>query len=218
MGQEGSEKWTAAADLQPTLPKSDGRSGMAGGVAGFDTGPGNVLMDLWCSRHTGASFDAAGAWAGNGKPSLPLLAELLNEPYFRRPAPKSTGRDLFNERWLARALKSFGVSTMPPPVDIQATLLELTAHTICDALSAHAIDALYACGGGAHNHALMQRLQTLMPAARVETTASLGVPPDWVEAVAFAWFALQAIDGIPANLPQVTGARGPRILGAIYPA
>jgi len=192
--------------------------GSDGGTRGFDTGPGNVLMDFWCERHTGRSFDDSGMWAGTGEVVPALLEVMLRDPYFTRPAPKSTGRDLFNPAWLARQLAQCSKAGPLAPSDVQATLLELTARSIADGLAAQAVDAVFVCGGGARNERLMQRLQMLMGAAPVRSTAAIGIPPDWVEAVAFAWFALQAIHSKPANLPQVTGARGPRVLGAIYPA
>ena len=187
----------------------------AGAVLGFDTGPGNLLMDMWCLRHRGAAFDAAGAWAATGKVIDSLLADMRNDAYFARQPPKSTGRDDFNERWLTRfKLDRF------PAVDVQATLLELIVLTIGDAVHRFCPDThdLYACGGGASNTHLLQRLQTSLSDVSVATTAQLGLHPDWVEAVAFAWLARQTVLGLPGNLPEVTGARGSRVLGAIYPA
>ena len=189
-----------------------------GEVGGFDTGPGNVLIDLWCQRNTGRPFDDSGAWARTGKVDDMLLGILLADPFFARPAPKSTGRDLFNARWLAERLEQFVAAQDLPPEDIQATLLELTARSIVNSAADSAIDALFVCGGGARNDYLMERLRTLLGGKPVESTNAIGVPPDWVEAVAFAWFALQTLNGTPANLPRVTGARGLRMLGAIYPA
>ena len=189
-----------------------------GGVGGFDTGPGNVLIDLWCQRNTGRPFDDSGAWARTGKVDDMLLGLLFADPFFARPAPKSTGRDLFNARWLAERLEQFAAAQGLPPEDIQATLLELTARSIVNSAAESAIDALFVCGGGARNDYLMERLRTLLGGKPVESTNAIGVPPDWVEAVAFAWFALQTLNGTPANLPRVTGARGLRMLGAIYPA
>lgn len=186
-----------------------------GGVTGFDTGPGNVLMDLWCARHTGRPYDAAGAWAAGGKVVPGLLAALRAEPYFGLPIPKSTGRDLFNEAWLtARLDGQAGASAQ----DVQTTLLELTATSIADALRDSAADTAFLCGGGAHNAALRQRLAALAAPMRVATTDALGVPPDWVEAVAFAWLAREFVAGTPLDLRAVTGAAGPRRLGALYPA
>lgn len=185
---------------------------------GFDTGPGNVLMDAWCQRHTGRTFDDAGAWARTGQVISTLLEAMLGEPYFARPAPKSTGRDLFNEEWLSLHLARSQTVGPFAPQDVQATLLELTARSIVECMATEGVDAVFVCGGGAGNAYLMERLQFLMGGKPVRSTAAIGVPPDWVEAVAFAWFALQTVLGRPANLPQVTGARGLRMLGAVYPA
>jgi Predicted molecular chaperone distantly related to HSP70-fold metalloproteases len=190
------------------LPKSDA-------ALGFDTGPGNLLMDMWCLRHQGAVFDAAGAWAASGTVIESLLTDMRNDAYFARQPPKSTGRDDFNERWLARfAPDRFAAA------DVQATLLELTARTVADAVRRFCpgTQELYACGGGASNAHLLQRLQACLDNVSVTTTAQLGLHPDWVEAVAFAWLARQTVLGLAGNLPEVTGARGSRVLGAIYPA
>jgi len=180
---------------------------------GFDSGPGNLLMDGWCEAHTGARFDRDGRWAAGGTPDPRLLAALLAEPYFARPAPKSTGRDLFDLDWLRRAL--------PPgidPRDVQATLLELTARTIADAAAAFGAQEVFVCGGGANNGALMNRIDALLSPASVSTTAELGIDPQAVEAAAFAWLASRRVAELPGNLPVVTGARGPRVLGALYRA
>jgi anhydro-N-acetylmuramic acid kinase len=189
-------------------------------VSGFDTGPGNVLMDLWCARHRGADFDRDGAWAASGRADAALLARLLAEPYFAAPSPKSTGRDRFNAGWLATKLAAHGAPA-PDAGAVQATLLELTARTIAaavDAASAPAAKAeVLVCGGGANNSALMCALAAALAPRRVVTTASCGVAVEHVEALAFAWLARQALAGRPGNLPKVTGARGLRILGAIYP-
>ncbi|MGD9951702.1 MAG: anhydro-N-acetylmuramic acid kinase [Burkholderiales bacterium] len=188
----------------------------AGGeVRGFDTGPGNCLMDLWAQIHLQQPLDRDGAWAARGKVDADLLEALLAEPYFAQSPPKSTGRDLFNEAWLRRRLPG-GVE----PQAVQATLLELTARTIERALRAHCPGArrLIACGGGVRNASLMARLRALLAPLPVETSEPHGLDPAWVEAAAFAWLAREALEGRPGNLPAVTGARGPRILGAIYPA
>ena len=182
---------------------------------GFDTGPGNVLLDAWIARHRGAGYDEAGAWAASGRAVPALLAALLSAPFFALPPPKSTGRDLFNPDWLDRALAK-AHAQQAAPEDVQATLLDLTAHSICNALHAHAVETLYVCGGGAHNQGLMRRLAALVAPCRVTTTADLGVPEDWVEAVAFAWLAWRRLEGQPGNLDSVTGAAGPRVLGAIH--
>lgn len=186
----------------------------AGTVTGFDSGPGNLLLDAWTQQHTGARFDAEGRWAAGGSVNTALLQTLLQTPYFAWPLPKSTGRDLFNLSWLDAAL---AVHT-DTPQNVARTLLELSIESIAQALTQHCagVQAVYVCGGGAHNQALMQGLSARcgLPMA---TTAALGVGVDWVEAVAFAWLAQRCVDGLPGNLPAVTGARGPRILGAIYP-
>lgn len=184
-------------------------------VTGFDTGPGNVLMDLWIQRHQGARYDANGDWAATGTPLEPLLECWLADGYFAAPPPKSTGRDLFNATWMEKGLPADGSAE-----DVQATLAMLTARSIAHALTrwCPGFDELFACGGGAHNRQLMKLLQQELPATRVSTTADLGLDPDWVEAAAFAWLARQCLTGQPGNLPAVTGAAGPRLLGAVYPA
>ncbi|TWC33164.1 anhydro-N-acetylmuramic acid kinase [Pseudomonas sp. SJZ079] len=186
-------------------------------VHGFDCGPGNVLLDAWIQRQRGESFDRDGAWAASGQVQPHLLQALQSDPYFQTQGPKSTGRELFNLTWLERHL-----SRLPeyPDADTQATLLELTASSIVAALqSAQAqTEELLVCGGGANNRALMARLSDLLPGCAVNSTAAHGVPADWVEAMAFAWLAHCCLEAIPANRPSVTGARGLRVLGAIYPA
>lgn len=186
-----------------------------GGVTGFDTGPGNVLLDLWARRHLGERHDSAGAWAKTGKVRADLLAQMLAEPYFGKLPPKSCGRDLFNPGWLERFPLQDAAAQ-----DVQATLAELSAQSIAAAVGGYCRQAaeLYVCGGGAHNLDLLERLRRNLPQRRVDTTAALGMDPDWVEAIAFAWLAKQTLDGRPASLPAVTGARGERVLGAIYPA
>jgi anhydro-N-acetylmuramic acid kinase len=189
----------------------------AGPVGGFDCGPGNVLMDLWCQRQRGLPHDAGGAWAAGGTVDAPLLARLLSDPYFRRPPPKSTGRDLFDAAWLDAHLAGSAVGEQ----DVMATLTEFTARAAADALRAHAAQtqAVYVCGGGAFNDHLMQRLAHHMPAhTRVRSTADAGVAPEQVEALAFAWLASAHVARRPGNVPSVTGAQGPRVLGALYPA
>ena len=186
-----------------------------GGVRGFDTGPGNVFVDLWHARHRGEPFDREGAWARTGTIDAPLLSRLLAEPYFALPPPKSTGRDLFNAGWLDAILAGRATA----PADVQATLVALTATTIADAIAAHCADAteVLVCGGGARNATLMDELSRRMHPRTVESTAAHGVPVDQVEALAFAWLARETLSGRAGNLPGVTGARGPRVLGAIYP-
>jgi anhydro-N-acetylmuramic acid kinase len=182
-------------------------------ATGFDCGPGNLLMDAWCSRRLGRPYDENGTWAASGNLLPDLLDRLLAEPYFGLPPPKSSGRDLFNIAWLERQLQG-GENA----ANVQATLLELTCRSIVQAIRDHSPGAteIYLCGGGAHNHALHSRLAALLPASSVKTTDTLGVDGDFLEATAFAWLAQQALHGKPANLPQVTGAKHPCILGAIY--
>lgn len=186
-------------------------------VAGFDCGPGNVLLDAWIHQQRGEHFDRDGQWAASGKVEPVLLKTLLSDPFFVTKGPKSTGREVFNLPWLSQHLSQLPAFAAE---DVQATLLELTALTIVESLQ-HAqpnTQELLVCGGGAHNQALMQRLAELLPDTKVSSTAVYGVDPDWVEAMAFAWLAHCCLEGIPANRPSVTGARGLRILGAIYPA
>ena len=184
-------------------------------VRGFDTGPANALMDAWCLRHHGAAYDRDGAFARSGKVDAALLARLLDDAWFIQAPPKSTGRDQFHLGWVEARL-SGGES----PADVQATLVALTARTVADALQATqpGTRRVVACGGGVHNPALMQALAEAMPAAIVETTREHGLDPDHIEAMGFAWLARQTMLGLPGNLPSVTGAAGPRVLGGIYPA
>lgn len=188
-----------------------------GAVRGFDTGPGNVLSDLWCARNRGVTFDAQGAWAATGKVLPPLLDVLLADPFFSAPPPKSTHRDKFNLSWLEERLRTAGTSEEAE--DVQATLVALTARTIGDAVRAYAPGAqeILVCGGGANNATLMRDLAAELAPRKVMTTADEGVPVEQVEALAFAWLAREALAGRPGNLPAVTGAKGPRVLGAIYP-
>lgn len=185
-----------------------------GAVTGFDTGPGNLLMDFWCERHLGEPYDRDGAWAAGGRVDGTLLARLLEEPYFALPAPKSTGRDLFTSAWLDARLGA--LPRTPAPRDVQATLAELTAATIAEACRAFGAEECRVCGGGARNAHLMARLATLLAPAEATSTAALGVDPGAVEALAFAWLARERLACRAANLPAVTGARGPRVLGAVY--
>ncbi|MBS0506505.1 MAG: anhydro-N-acetylmuramic acid kinase [Proteobacteria bacterium] len=188
-----------------------------GNVLGFDCGPANALMDHWCERHTGRPYDDQGAWARGGRPIAALLAALLAEPFLALPPPKSTGRDLFNPRWLDGHLAAWQDAA---PQDVQATLAEFTARSCAQDLLRHAPDCelLIVCGGGALNAYLMERLRALLPGVCVEGSERHGLPPLQVEAAAFAWLARQCLAGATASLPGVTGARGARILGAIYPA
>jgi len=185
-----------------------------GTVIGFDCGPGNGLLDAWIRHKQHKSFDASGKWAASGRVIPRLLRKLLAHPYFRRRPPKSTGRDEFHLRWVQRALTG-----SERPADVQATLLELAATTIARAVRDHGGGAreVFICGGGARNRALLARLAALLPGKRIATTAAIGIEPGHVEALAFAWLARQALRHRPGNLPSVTGARGARVLGAIYP-
>ena len=184
-------------------------------LLGFDCGPGNALMDAWCQTHTGLAFDDAGRWAAQGHVHAGLLAGLLDEPFFTKPPPKSTGRDLFNGSWLAGKL--VGMEAVAPQ-DVQATLTELTALSCARSLldTSPNCKTLVVCGGGALNDYLMVRLQTAVPDCRVTSSAELGLPPLQVEATAFAWLARQTMLGKTSSLKSVTGARGARILGGIY--
>jgi anhydro-N-acetylmuramic acid kinase len=184
-------------------------------VIGFDTGPGNCLLDSWARRHLGQSYDANGAWAAAGTVDATLLERLLAEPYFARPPPKSTGRETFSDAWLQLAL----AGRSPAPVDVQATLAELTAVTIARALRSGdgaEPQCVYLCGGGAFNGELLRRIGRALPKARVTTTAEYGIAAEHVEAAGFAWFAHRYLTGQPGNLPAVTGARHPVPLGALY--
>ncbi|MEO8805883.1 MAG: anhydro-N-acetylmuramic acid kinase [Burkholderiaceae bacterium] len=192
--------------------------GANGSTTGFDCGPGNALMDHWCQAHTGRPFDDGGAWAASGRVIEPLLNGMLADPYFALPAPKSTGRDRFHASWLGTQLRS--MATMPQPADVQATLAELTAACCANDVQRHAPRAaeLLVCGGGALNQHLMQRLATRLPEVRVKPSDERGLPATQVEACAFAWLARAFCAREPASLASVTGARGARILGALYPA
>ena len=191
-------------------------------VIGFDCGPGNALMDLWCQQHRGAPFDRDGAWAATGQVLPSLLQAMLAEPYFARSPPKSTGRDHFHAVWLSAHLAANAAHQVAPSaaVDVMATLTELTAQTACAAAQRHGAGAhaLLVCGGGAHNSILMRRLAVLLPGVMVSSTATRGAPPDQIEALAFAWLARAHVLRRAGNLPAVTGADRPRILGAMYPA
>jgi anhydro-N-acetylmuramic acid kinase len=191
----------------------------SGRTIGFDCGPANVLMDLWTHRHSGAPFDPDGAWAASGAVVPALLASMQAEPYFGRRPPKSTGRDLFDAAWLERHLRALGTAKHRPQ-DVQATLAELTAQACARDMSLHASDAvdLLVCGGGALNRDLLGRLARALPRVSVRSTDSIGLAANQVEACAFAWLARAFVDRMAGNLPDVTGAKGPRILGALYPS
>ncbi len=189
-----------------------------GRTTGFDCGPANALLDGWCETHTGAPYDKDGAWAAGGRVDAALLSAMRSEPFFTLPAPKSTGRDLFNPEWLANRLKH---AKAPPrsPMDVQATLAQLTAEVVAEAIDSHAGDAvtLLVCGGGAFNGDLMRRIERCLPAVKVRSTSEHGLPADQVEAAAFAWLARMHVLRRASNLPAVTGAAGQRVLGALYP-
>ena len=188
-----------------------------GAVTGFDTGPGNVLMDAWIARHQDKEYDADGAWAASGAVLPELLAELLREPYLALPPPKSTGRDLFHLDWLDARLAVYREAA---PADVQATLTRLTALSLAQAIQAHGsgADAVYVCGGGAYNSVLMSELgAALGKQVMVASTQALGVAPNRVEALAFAWLGYRFTERLAGNLPAVTGAAGERVLGALYP-
>jgi anhydro-N-acetylmuramic acid kinase len=186
-----------------------------GQTSGFDTGPGNVLMDAWCSQHHHTPFDTNGDWARQGTCHEPLLEQMLSETFFSQLPPKSTGRELFNLDWINRFIAQ--LDSPPPAEDIQHTLLTLTVHTIADAIKHFASDTeeIYVCGGGCHNQLLMEQLakHSKLP---VTDTSVLGVDPDWVEACAFAWLARQTLENLPGNLPSVTGAQRAVVLGEIF--
>jgi anhydro-N-acetylmuramic acid kinase len=185
-----------------------------GDAAGFDTGPGNTLLDAWYTRHRGHPFDTDGAWAASGQADNALLLDMLDDPYFRRDPPKSTGREYFHERWLQAALSRRG--TVLRAQDVQATLAELTARTIAEPIAKTGTTAVAICGGGALNTDLMLRLQRLLPGARVASTREWGLDPEWVEAATFAWLARERLANRPNNLPTVTGASRATSMGAVH--
>jgi anhydro-N-acetylmuramic acid kinase len=182
---------------------------------GFDTGPGNTLLDAWIGKHRGNSYDKNGAWAAKGTPNEELLNRLLTDPYFHTAPPKSTGFEYFNLDWLSSA----GADDLAA-VDVQATLCALTAKSVTEAIRSVASDTseVFVCGGGIHNLELMRMLKSTMPEAQFQSTATVGLDPDWVEAAAFAWLAMRTMNGLSGNLPAVTGASKAAILGAIHPA
>ena len=189
-------------NLPPTLP-----------TTGFDCGPGNLLMDAWIAQHQGEQYDRDGTWAASGQAIPSLLQTLQQEPFLHALPPKSSGRDLFNLAWLNSKLHGGEA-----PADVQATLLAFTSHAIADAIHRFCTGAqeIYLCGGGAHNRALVQSLRTSLPECRIQPTGTLGMDTDYLEAIAFAWLAQQAICGRSINLTAITGARHPCVLGAIY--
>ncbi|MBL1320507.1 MAG: anhydro-N-acetylmuramic acid kinase [Methylophaga sp.] len=193
------------------LPASSNKA-----VIGFDTGPGNALLDYWTTLHLGKAYDENGQWAKSGKCNESLLSIFLNEPYFEQAIPKSTGRELFNKAWLDNKLTEY--AKKPDPADVQATLVELTALSIAEDIENYTTSNgnVFICGGGAHNDFLLDRIQSLLKNKKVSTTDDLGLHPDWVEACAFAWLAHRSINQQTGNLTSVTGAKHPVILGAIY--
>ena len=206
------------ANISVLPGQADGGAGS--GVYGFDTGPANTLLDGWYRRHQphGNSYDAGGQWAASGRLIPALLEQLLAHPYFAAPAPKSTGREMFTLDWLDGELDGCAYA----PADVQRTLQSLTCHSIARQLPTHR-DAptrpeLFVCGGGAHNAPLLAELASLLPDWHLTSTAQLGLAPDWVEGAAFAWLAQRFIQRKPGNLPAVTGASRPAVLGALYPA
>jgi len=190
-----------------------------GPVRGWDTGPGNLLMDAWIHQTLGKRYDEDGAWASSGKVNQRLLETLSSHPYFQQNPPKSAGREQFNLAWIEEAKLELNLATYEA-ADVQSTLLELTARTLCESISQECSDAreVFVCGGGVHNHHMMQRIGALLDPVSVASTEAVGIDPDWMEALAFSWLARQALHQQTSSIPAVTGARGARILGAIYPA
>ena len=183
-------------------------------VTGFDTGPGNTLMDAWIRKHRHQPMDAGGSWAAGGTTSHTLLEAMLSDPYFHAAPPKSTGLEHFNISWLLSKPEVHELA----PQDVQATLCTLTSKTIADAINTHATNTkrLLVCGGGIHNNLLIQQLESALPGIVVESTADHGLDPDWVEAAAFAWLAKQLLEGKPGNVPEVTGASQAVLLGKLF--
>jgi len=184
-------------------------------TVGYDTGPGNVLMDAWIHKHRGAYYDEHGSWASTGTINNALLQRLLSHEYFAKKHPKSSGREEFHLSWLESVL-----SHQPSlnTEDVQATLCELTAKSLANSVRQHSVSHLYLCGGGAHNKHLISRISASLPDINVTTSETLGIPPNWVEAGLVAWLAKRALTHQPGNIPNVTGARSPVILGAVYPS
>lgn len=183
-----------------------------GAVSGFDTGPANCLLDAWVRRHRGEAFDPNGSWAGSGRVDAGLLQTMLADPYFGRRGPKSTGIEYFNLAWLEPLLGGDRLA----PVDVQATLAELTAATVADAVRPVAPADLLVCGGGVHNGDLLRRLQRRLPDTPLRSTAEAGLDPDWVEAVLFAWLARERLAGRPQDTRRITGARTAVLLGSVF--
>ena len=193
-----------------------------GAVSGFDTGPANCLLDAWIRRHRGEAFDRDGAWAAGGRVDAGLLETLLADPYFGKPGPKSTGTEYFNLAWLERHVGAYGLDAHArgarrwEPADVQATLAELTAASVADAVRPSAASDLLVCGGGVHNGDLLRRLQRRLPGVPLRSTAEAGLDPDWVEAVLFAWLARERLAGRPQDTRRITGAREPVLLGSVF--
>ena len=184
-------------------------------MTGFDTGPANALMDAWCLNQTGLPYDTDGHWAAEGQVDQELLQDMLSDAYFARPAPKSTGKERFNQDWVKTLVQRHPDL---PDEDVQRTLLQLTVTSIIQQMPAAPALRVYACGGGTRNPVLMRELERALSPAPLAITTELGLDPQWVEPVAFGWLAKQTLCGSPGNLPDVTGARGLRILGAVYHA
>lgn len=220
LGQAGEIRVVANIGGISNISVLNGRDNADDGVTGFDTGPGNVLLDAWIARHRNLPYDANGAWAASGTVIAELLQALLQEPYLATPPPKSTGRDLFHLAWLDDKLHAFSPLAA---ADVQATLTAFTAHTLADAIARYAdgAAAVYLCGGGAYNTQLAAQLSAALQIhgqnAHVLSTDALGIAPNQVEALAFAWLAQRFLQRQPGNLPAVTGAKGLRVLGALYP-
>ena len=184
-------------------------------VKGFDTGPGNTLMDAWCMQHTGSPYDKGGQWAASGKPDSRLLKRMLDDPYFHRSGPKSTGREYFNLKWLHDVMTPLVVA----PEDVQASLLALTVTSISQAVRSQTISGdVIVCGGGAFNDTLMTTLSKALPEFPITSSESVGIHPQWVEGAAFAWLAYAFTQKLPGNVPAVTGASRPAVLGTLTPA
>ncbi len=198
------------ANISVLAPKHSAQA-----VTGFDTGPGNTLMDAWCKQHTGRIYDEGGQWAAGGHTDNRLLKRMLDDPYFHRTAPKSTGREHFNLKWLADVMTPLVLK----PEDVQATLLVLTVTTIADAIHQQSVAGdVIVCGGGAFNNALMAALSDALPKHKVTPSTAAGIHPQWVEGAAFAWLAYAFTQRLPGNVPAVTGASRPAVLGTLTPA
>ena len=187
-------------------------------TTGFDTGPGNTLLDAWINECKSENFDKSGAWAETGNVSQELLQQMLSDPYLAAPPPKSTGFEYFDLRWIHNAIDQCGLSESPAANDIQASLAEFTAWSIAKAINRHAPQTtqVLACGGGVHNKYLMARLSENIQGATLSSTAEYGMDPDWMEAAAFAWLAMRTLQHLPGNLPSVTGASDEAILGGVF--